>query len=797
MRNYFGFTLLSFMIIGAVQSAFFKLNNRIPFDDEHFLACNMTVDAGVSDTICNPGETVSLNGVITGAFIDANWSPATGVTSPTNATTTASVATTTTFTLTVRSFNDQNLITNGDFAQGNVGFTSDYTLHTGTNNLPDGRYAVTSNGRNVHGSFANCGDHTGGGNMMVVNASGVSNNVWCQTVTVQPNTDYLFGAWSASMVSQNPARLQFSINGNLIGNVFQAPSQTCQWREFTANWTSDTVSTAKICIANVNNTPAGNDFTIDDISFRQVCTTTDQVTITVANLNADWINPGRVCKNSPPITLNTLLDTSANTGGTWLIDGTPSTTFNPTNLAVGNHDVLYRVTVGNCEVQNAQILTINAPANSGITRNPMRICEGTTMTVDLADELQGEDSGGIWAETSSFPSTGGAFNATSATFNTANQAPGTYLFTYRVNSAAPCPPAETTITIIVEDAPTADAGQNMELNCAVDMVTLGGSGTSTGNGLQYQWTAANGSPIAIPNIALTEVEQADTYTLVVTNSANGCSSRDSVTVVSQITSPTATVELKQVTCNQTRNGAIRVTSVGNGEEPFEYSLNGSNFTAKNEFNSLVPGTYELVVRDQNGCDTTLQVTLAQPEALDVELQTDLDTDPPSIIQGDSVTLKVIVSKPDDAITSITWIPDSIGCNNCLTASVSPMEQTTYSVRVTDENGCVATDEILIFVQQIQRVFIPSAFSPNGDGVNDVFYIGAAQEVRSIKAFRILNRWGTLVYNRENILPNDPTVGWDGLFKGQPVQNAVYVYVAELEMASGEIVIISGDITVLQ
>ncbi|MBK7872174.1 MAG: gliding motility-associated C-terminal domain-containing protein [Saprospiraceae bacterium] len=794
MRNYFGFTLLS-LIIAAVQSAYFKSNTPLPLQDESILACNVTVDAGTNDTICVPGETVSLNGIVTGAFIDATWSPTTGITNPNTASTNAAVDTTTTYTLTVRSFNDQNLITNGDFSQGNTGFTSDYQFNN-ADVRPEGRYAVTNNGRNVHGGFANCGDHTGGGNMMVVNASGVSNNVWCQTVTIQPNTDYLFGAWAASMVSQNPARLQFSINGTLIGNVFQAPTQTCQFREFTANWTSGMATTAQICIANVNNTPAGNDFAIDDISFRQICVTTDEVTITVANLNADWNNPGAICKNSAPITLNTLLTASANPGGTWTIDGMPATSFNPSTLAVGSHDVLYSISVGGCEVQNAQILTINAPANSGISRNPMRVCEGTTITVDLADELQGEDTGGTWTETSSFLSTGGAFNPTTAIFNTANQMPGTYLFTYRVNSVASCPPAETTISILIEDAPTADAGQDMELNCAVDIVTLGGSGTSTGNGLQYQWTAANSSPIAIPNIALTEVEQADRYTLVVTNTTNGCSSRDSVTVTSQITSPTATVEIKQVTCNQTRNGAIRVTSVANGEEPFEYSLNGSSFSSKNEFNSLAPGTYDLVVRDQNGCDTTLEVTLTQPEALDVELQADLGTDPPSVIQGDSVTLNVLVSKPEGSVTSITWLPDSIGCNTCLTASVRPMEQTTYSVRVTDENGCVATDDILIFVQQIQRVFVPTAFSPNGDGINDMFYISAAQEVQRIKALRIANRWGTLVYNRENILPNDPTVGWDGLFKGQRVQTAVYVYVAELEMANGEVVIVSGDVALI-
>lgn len=801
MRNYFGFTLLGLTIIMAVQSTIFNNTSPLPPAPESVLACNVTVDAGSNDTICSPSETVNLNGTITGNFISAIWSPATGIANPNNPSTTAIVDTTTTYTITVRSINTQNLINNGNFSQGNVGFTTDYMVGNSTSQIgilaDENSYAITNNPRNVHRSFASCGDHTGnGGNMMVVNASGNSNNVWCQAITIQPNTDYVFSAWAASMVSQNPARLQFSINGTLIGSVFQAPAQTCQWREFTANWTSANATTAQICITNVNNTPAGNDFAIDDISFNQICETTDNVTITVANINANWNNPGALCQNEAPITLNSLLDSTATPGGTWTIDGNPATTLNPNTLTPGDHSLRYTVIQGLCEVQDEQILTINTSANAGIAQAPTQVCEGTAQTINLADLIQGEDAGGNWSETSTNPSVNGAFNANAGTFNTANQSDGTYSFVYSVPSPASCPDAEVTVNVIIQSAPVADAGADLELNCAVDIVTLGGSGTSTTTGLQYQWTAANGSAIPIPNIAFTEVEQADTYTLMVTDPSNGCSSTDEVTVTSQITTPTASVEVRQVTCNQTRNGGIRVTSVANGEEPFEYSLNGAPFTSKNEFNSLAAGIYELVIRDQNGCDTTLQVELAQPEALDVELQAANLGDPATVIQGDSIVLNILASKPEGSIISIVWGPDTIGCSTCLSTVVRPMEQTTYSIKVTDENGCTATDDLLVFVQQLQRVFVPTAFSPNGDGVNDLFYISAAQEVQKIKAMHIANRWGTVVFSRENFFPNDPTQGWDGLFKGQPIQTGVYVYVAELEMANGETVIVSGDVTLV-
>ncbi len=791
MRNYFGFILFIPLAIAAAKVASFQSTVSTTAYESTTLACNVTVDAGANDTICAPGVLVPLRGVITGTFLTAEWTPAAGVTNPNNANTTAVVNATTTYTLRVRSLNDQNLVTNGNFSQGNVGFTSEYEF-SATDVRPNNRYSVTTNARNVHNTFANCGDRSGNGNIMVVNASGMSNNVWCQTITVRPNTDYIFAAWVASMVTQNPARLQVSINGAPVGTAFQAPAQTCQWREFTANWTSGTGTTAQICIANVNNTAAGNDFALDDISFREICVTTDEVTITVVNLSADWNNPRTLCQSDAPISLNTLLSNNATPSGIWTVNGAQTNILNPSVLSPGNYNVRYRVVAGGCEAQNEQIITINAPASAGVAQAPARICQETGDNIALNTLLSGAPAGGTWRETSVVRSSGNAFNPNAGTFNTAGQAPGAYTFVYQIASPSPCPPAETTVTVFVEAAPVADAGADQELNCVVDMVTIGSARTSTGAGLQYQWTATGGSRILLPNIPLTEVETPDTYILVVTNTDNGCSSSDTVTVTAQITQPQPTVQIKPLTCNQTRNGAIFVTNVANGRAPYEYSLNGGAFTPKNEFISLAPGIYTLRVRDQNGCDTTLRLELAQPEPLVVELQANKST----IVQGDSVRLRLLLSKPESAITSVVWTPDSIGCANCFAATDRPMEQMVYTVRVTDENNCVATDQLIVFVQQIRRVFIPTAFSPNGDGVNDTFYISAAPEVQLVKSFRIANRWGTLVYSRENFLPNDPTLGWDGLFNGQRIPTGVYAYVAELELVSGETIIVAGDVTLV-
>lgn len=792
MRNFFAITWLWLALLAGEMSTLLHPSSSQSFSSP--LACNVTVNAGNDQTVCDSNQVVNLSATITGNYLSAIWSPSIGIADTSLLSTQAIVDTTTTYRMTVRSINDQNLITNGNFNAGNTGFTSDYTNDT-QDIRQEGKYAVVRRANDVRNSFQNCSDHTGGGFMMVVNASGQPNNVWCQTITVTPNTGYTFGAWAASMTSQNPARLQFSINGNLIGAVFTASSQTCNWREFTANWTSGSASTAKICIANVNNTPAGNDFAIDDLSFRQICETTDEVTITVAKVNAEWTSRDTFCRNEPSFALNTLLDPSATTGGTWTINGNPATIFDPSQVTLGINRVRYTVQVAGCQKNKERNIIITAPANAGTTLAPLHVCAGVDTTIALADLIQGEDGGGIWSNRPTPPAGSGSFNAGLGTFRTANQRPGNYNFRYRLDAPGACPDAEVTVNVIIDSIPIADAGEDLTLNCLVDIVTIGGSRTSTGNNLRYNWISTNGSAIVDPFLAMTEVEAADNYTLVVTNSANGCTAQDTVTVTANITKPSAALEVKQLTCNQTRGGAIRITATG--ESPFEYALDNGNFSAKNEFQSLAPGNYFITVRDKNGCDTTLQATLDQPEALDIELQVNINETPPALPMGDSAMLTLQLSKPLSSIVSIAWSPDSIGCNTCNTAVVNPMESTTYKVQVTDVNGCIATAELLLFVQQLQRVFMPTAFSPNGDGTNDFFYISAGSEIRSVKAFRILNRWGALVFNRENIQPNDPGNGWDGTFQGKYLQNGVYVYVAELELSNGEIVVIKGDVAVVR
>ena len=176
-----------------------------------------------------------------------------------------------------------NLIQNGTFEEGVSGFSSEYV----NNQLSienEGTYAVVTDAHLVHPNFFCNEDHTSGsGNFMAVNGSNVTNvKVWYQTLdNIQPNADYEFSSWIASLQTNNPAILQFSINGELLGQQFQVYDSHCHWYQFYNIWNSGDNTQATISIINQNTNISGNDFALDDISFGTVLVYYDTVWVDV------------------------------------------------------------------------------------------------------------------------------------------------------------------------------------------------------------------------------------------------------------------------------------------------------------------------------------------------------------------------------------------------------------------------------------------------------------------------------------------------------------------------------------
>jgi gliding motility-associated-like protein len=121
---------------------------------------------------------------------------------------------------------------------------------------------------------------------------------------------------------------------------------------------------------------------------------------------------------------------------------------------------------------------------------------------------------------------------------------------------------------------------------------------------------------------------------------------------------------------------------------------------------------------------------------------------------------------------------------------------TYSVKVFNRCG---TDEASINVkfEDCERIYIPNVFSPNNDRINDHFYIQDVNNIEIIKSLRIFDRWGGMVFQAENILPNDENLGWNGSLNNKLLPPDVYAYVAEVMLKSGVLLIKKGDITLIR
>jgi gliding motility-associated-like protein len=455
------------------------------------------------------------------------------------------------------------------------------------------------------------------------------------------------------------------------------------------------------------------------------------------------------------------------------------------------------VTLADCVYPGNQteVITVSTPVNAGTADQPSQLCVGTAETINLADLVINGDLGGQWSETSGTPSTGGAFNAATGTLNTGNLAAGTYTFEYLLDAAAPCEDQSVVVEVIVNDEPVADAGENMTLTCNMGMLNIGGSNTSSGTGITYQWTADDPTIIiANPDIAFPEVSQPGTYTLTVTNEF-GCTTTDVVEVSANFDVPVAEVAISDISCFEANDGAITISNVTGGAGGYQYSLNGGPFTTTPQFGNLGADDYSLVIQDANGCFSELMVSLTQPEEVVVTLSTNLGPDN-IITLGDSVRLEAIFD-PSLNIDTLIWQPDSIAKGNSPVVFVNPTTATNYSVTIIDENGCSDTDDMMVLVRIERPVYVPNVFSPNEDGFNDIFYIQGSDFIKQIRTFQVYNRWGESVLELTNFQPNDPSFGWDGTYRGKPVNPAVYVWFAEIEFEDGEVILYKGDVAVMK
>jgi gliding motility-associated-like protein len=240
------------------------------------------------------------------------------------------------------------------------------------------------------------------------------------------------------------------------------------------------------------------------------------------------------------------------------------------------------------------------------------------------------------------------------------------------------------------------------------------------------------------------------------------------------------------TCSGFSDGSLDVNGNIGG---LEFSLGGTNFQSENHFGNLVAGDYTLYFKNSNECLFSLDFTIdAAPEVF-VNLPEDI-----TIELGESVEIDAITSP---GIVSYIWTPGIwLSCDDCQNPTAQPEETTLYTLLVANPNDCTAQDSMLITVEFTPKVYVPNAFSPNNDGINDEFYL-FGDGIAEVRLLRIFDRWGEMVYEKTNFPPNDPLYGWDGKFKGKPMNSDVFAYYAIVGFIDGSEEIVKGDLTLLR
>nr|MBS0038167.1 gliding motility-associated C-terminal domain-containing protein [Saprospiraceae bacterium] len=379
-------------------------------------------------------------------------------------------------------------------------------------------------------------------------------------------------------------------------------------------------------------------------------------------------------------------------------------------------------------------------------------------------------------------------------------APGTY--TLEVTNTDNGCTSDASMTVNQDIVPpVAAATVNAELDCSTDEVTISAQGSSEGAEFTYSWEVdgVDGNIVSGANQFDAVVDESGIYQLVVTNTDNGC--RDTTTIevieIDDIITG-ATITTAGIDCFGDRDGVLTIEEVEGGTAPYRYSFDGgATFGNNPERVNVNPGTYDIVIEDARGCIYETPVTLVEPELLVVDLG------PNVVVElGQTVTLTAEVNTDESNIEQWIWDPllDPT-CENCPDQVFLPEGETFVQLTVIDSNGCVATASVSVFITVVREIYIPNIFSPNRDGINDYFGIYTAPlRVREIKEFRIWDRWGEQMFQREG-LPSptelNETNAWDGTFNGEPMQPGVFIYYIVVEFADGVEEVYQGDFTLMR
>ena len=304
---------------------------------------------------------------------------------------------------------------------------------------------------------------------------------------------------------------------------------------------------------------------------------------------------------------------------------------------------------------------------------------------------------------------------------------------------------------------------------------------------QYLWSTGDITPF-IDSIT------AGNYTLTVTD-ANGCT----IVETENVDAPavlSASIQRNPISCHNGHDGSFTIIPTG-GVPPYTFSTDGLTYNGTNVYIGLSFGTYDIYVKDANDCVFYKDVWMNNPAEFRIEIGDELE-----MALGDSLQLTATLFNEVGEVELIWGEPyeGTLYCPDSTYSCDAPwsfaQNSLYYSVYAIDENGCEAEDDVRLSITKDRPVFVPTAFTPNGDLTNDLLLVHG-KEGSQVLLFRIFDRWGELLYEAGGYPVNESNIGWNGNFRGKKMGSGVYVWYAEIEFIDGQRQSYKGNTTLLR
>lgn len=462
---------------------------------------------------------------------------------------------------------------------------------------------------------------------------------------------------------------------------------------------------------------------------------------------------------------------SGTVGGTFTIDNSGSINASTGQVDLGTSGVgpfiVTYVTAGTCPDSMTFNITISAAFDATITST------GTFCSNDAPGNLSAVDLGGTWSGS-------GITDPVNGTFDPSAAGIGTFIITYGI--AGSCGDTST-VSLTVNAADDASFSYAATTFCSTDpnpLPTI--SGTSGGI-----FTITGGASI---NASTGEINLgtsgAGSYTVTYATTGPCPDSQTFGVTVTTCTSPTVTVSASDnLICE---GDCISFTEISTGS-PTTWLWTFPGGTPASSINQN-PGTIcfdtpgihlvEVIASNSFGADTTtVSVTVNATPIVSAGADQ-------NIIIGETAVLTATGSGG-----TYSWFdPTTLSCAVCISTNATPPVTTGYVVTLVDSAGCIATDSVTVNVTYVEEVGVPNAFSPNGDGVNDILYIDGAG-FATIE-FKIYNRYGQLVFQT-----TDQSIGWDGTFNGKRLNPGTFAYFLDYTFIGSDGGLQSGNITLIK